>query len=448
MKFIFFFIFTLFLLTLVHELGHFWVARWLNIKVVRFAIGFGKPLWRWYDKKGTEFVLAWGLLGGYVRLLDEREGKVNEQDLAYAFNRQSIAKRAAVIFAGPAINISFAITLYFIVFSIGIIRPIPIIGEILPNSIAAQALMQPASEIIQVNHKPVTSWRDIAIELLADYRQEALLTIHVKSPKNVFERYQLNTRHWQIDKLHPDLLTSLGIVPYVPSRLLKVNQVIPDSPAAKAGIKAMDRLIAIDRQAVHDPSRFKQLLEQKIGKAASISLQREGKQIERMVNISEKRQWFGVSKPFLGIVLEPLPWPNDKLRLHKASFWASWQLALQAGLQGSYINLLIVKKLLLHEISIHSLGGPISIFEGTSSALRQGFVYYLDFIALLSLSLAIFNLLPIPGLDGAQLMLLGVEKLRGKPLSIALQVLLYRLGMIALVLIMIQTLMNDILRLG
>lgn len=354
------FLLTLMVLILVHEFGHYLAARWFNIKILRFSIGFGRPLLRWRDVRGTEFVLAWCLLGGYVRLLDERETAVKPEDLPYAFNRQSIIKRVCVIAAGPAINVLFALIVYWCVFAVGIVRPLPIIGQVLPHSIAA-AKLQPNEQIISVRARSVQDWREVVIELLKAYKQDDLLALQVKNNTQL-QTYQLNIRDWQLNKLRPDLLMSLGIVPYFPAKKTE--------------------------------------------------------------------------------------WPADKLHLFKAPVWQAWHPAIAATINSCVLNLVIIKKLLLQQVSLDSLGGPISIYQGASAFLKEGMVHYLDFLGLLSISLAIFNMLPIPGLDGGQLLLLGLEQIRRKPLSVAVQVLLFRLSVIALAVLMVRTLANDILRLN
>lgn len=447
MKFLSVFIITLITLILVHEFGHYIVARALNIKILRFSIGFGKPLWRWHDARGTEFVLAWGLLGGYVKLLDEREGKVSEADIPFAFNRQSLIRRAMVIFAGPGINILFALMVYYIVFCIGIIRPIPLIGQVLPNSILAQALVEPGAEIIRIDNTPVYHWRDIAVELLRHYQQSQALTLSVKTETAKYQDYQLDLSRWRLDGLHPDLFTSLGMIPYLPTQPLIISHVIANSPAAKAGVLPHDRIIAIDGKTIKDALLLKQMIDKKMGAPIKLTVSRNHQSVELTVHIKTHKIWYFIQKPVFGIVLEQVAWPTDRLRLFKGTLLDGWELALSATLKGSLINILVLKKLVMQDISVDSLGGPISMFEGTIAAVKEGWVYYLDFLALLSLSLGIFNLLPIPGLDGSQLMLLVIEKVQGKPVSIPLQVLLYKLGMTVLVILMVQTFVNDILRL-
>lgn len=440
------FLTTLIILILVHEFGHFLAARWLNIKVLRFSIGFGKPVWSWYDSKGTEFAFAWCLLGGYVKLVDEREGTVKPEDLPYAFNRQSITARALVVFAGPLINIIFAVLVYYIVFLMGITRPVPIIGQILPQSIMAQAAVKSGSEIVKIGQSPVANWREIATELLMHYKQSPALMLEVKTPEHLYHSYQLNLQDWQVDQLRPDLFTSLGMVPYVPTKPMSVAYVMPHSPAAQAGVRLNDVLIAINDTKLSSARILNQLLKKNINQSVKLTVRRDNQLIN--LNVAIKAAGWLVKKPFFGAVLNKVYWPADKLRLFKGSLLSAWPMAVDAVIKGSIINFMVIKKLILHDISVESLGGPISMFEGTVAAARGGFIYYLDFLGLLSLSLAIFNLLPIPGLDGAQLMLLAIEKIRGKPVSVAMQILLYKLGMTALVVLMIQTFINDVLRLA
>lgn len=229
---------TIFLIVGIHEFGHFIVARMMGIKVLRFSIGFGKALWRRYDKKGTEYVLAMIPLGGYVKMLDENEGPVAEVDLPVAFNRQPLYKKIAVVAAGPLTNFIFAFILYWLIFIIGFNTIAPVIGKIAPHSIASQAGLKPNEEIISIEQKPTNDWMNIVLSMMDFYGENRLISLQTKplhSKKE--ENYQLNLENWKMDSLKPDPLDSLGITPYEPEIPNVVTEIMPDSPAASAGMQ-------------------------------------------------------------------------------------------------------------------------------------------------------------------------------------------------------------------
>lgn len=350
------FIATILILVGIHEWGHFILARCCNVKVLRFSIGFGKPLWRWHNKYQTEYVIAAIPLGGYVKLLDTRETPVPLPEQSFAFDKKPIYQRFAILAAGPLMNIVFAIIAYSIVFTAGITHIQPIIGTVVPHSIAAQANLKPGDEIIAIADRPITNWSSIAMQLLQQYGSATTLkmTIHPATHPTQTSTINLNLQHWQLDPLRPNLLKSLGL----------------------------------------EPSRTIQKLTK-----------------------TQYPPW------------QALP--------HAAQ--STWRLAK--------LNIVILYKVVTGVLSWQSLGGPLSIFQSAALAANQGIVIFISFLAFFSVGLAVINLLPIPGLDGAQLLYLVIEWITRKPLSIALQVLLFRLGFILLTLFLIQISLNDLTRL-
>lgn len=366
---IFGFIFAVFILVGIHEFGHFIVARFCNVKVMRFSIGFGKPLWRWYDKRGTEYVLAAIPLGGYVKLLDAREGKVIPAEQHLSFDKKSVYQRFAILAAGPLMNVVFAIFAYWLVFSMGIVQVKPVIGTVLPDSIAAQAGLKTGDEIITVADKKTSNWSAVAMQLLQQYGATSTLkiTVHPTTMPAQIRTINLNVEAWHLDSLRPDLLKSLGFKPYRPKELLDVN-----------------------------------------------------------------------GKP---------QWPAELLIKTQYPPWYALGPAIQATFNLAKLNLLIFYKLITGVISWQSLGGPFSIFQSAAMAANQGVVVYVSFLAFFSISIAIVNLLPIPGLDGSQLVYVFAEWITRRPVSVAFQLLAFRLGLILLLIFFTQLLINDFARL-
>lgn len=341
----------------IHEGGHFIAAKFLGIKILRFSLGLGKPLLGFTDKKGTEYVWSAFPVGGYVKLLDEREGTVSPEIVHLSFNRQPVWKRFVVIAAGPLFNLLFAVIVYWLLFLIGIRMVSPIIDDVLPYSPAAKAGVKPQQIITAIDDRNVADWHSVIIVLmmhLGDKNKITLTTKDHEEPANVFD-YIVDLKDWHLDELRPDLLQSLGIVPKKPQA---DDYIVLQSSVIPAGIHAI-----------------------------------------KLVSLY------------------------------------------------THLNLHILYKIATGDVSIKSLGGPVSIFQGAAVTFKQGIISFLNFLALLSIILAIINALPIPGLDGGQIIYLLVELCRGKPVSVAVQLLAFRLGLIVIFLLCILVLLNDMQRL-
>ena len=350
------------LLIAVHELGHFMVAKTMGIKVLRFSIGFGKPLWIKKTASGLQIIIAAIPLGGYVKMLDEREGPVAADELSKAFNRQTLLKRAAVVLAGPITNFIFAFLIYWLCYTIGITQLKPIIGAITPNSIASQADLPINVTLIKIDNSHVHNWAEVMMALFNHVGSKQPLLVQATHADKQ-ELYQLKVNDWTLDPLRPDPLQSLGIEPKLLSRA----------------------------------------------------------ELETKADIY--------------------------LQLQRYPFSQAWVVAWQKTYAYLKFNFLITYKLLTGTISLKSLSGPIGIFNGLNLAVKQGLASYLQMLAILSITIGFINLLPLPGLDGGHLGFLLLEKLRAKPLSVAAEVLAFRLGMIALAMLMVQAMTNDLLRL-
>lgn len=446
---IFIIVFTFMVLVGIHEFGHFWFARRFGIKVLSFSFGFGKVLFRTKDKLGTEYLFSAIPLGGYVRMLDEREAPVAPNEQAYAFNRQPIFKRTIVILAGPLFNLLLAFAIYWAAFTMGFMQIIPTIGHIKPNSIAAQAGMRPFEEIINVDGHDVQGWPATTLRIIQRFGNPGTLSITTLSPNTHHtQQYKLTLSRWKIGDLNPEPVESLGIVPLKPPMLAQFDKVFTNTPAAQAGLLVNDLVTAINNKPVNDWDSFLGIIQQSPGQKLQLSILRNQQKIIVPITVGTKTSWLGKKYGYLG-VKEIMPqWTPNSLRKRQYSFLSAWQPAAGEVYFFTQYNLVVLQKMLSGVISLQSLGGPLSIFKGTLIAANHGLVAYLVFVAFISISLCIINLLPVPGLDGSQLIYFLIEKLRGgKPVSLAVQVLLFRLGVIALVLLLFQGLVNDLLRL-
>lgn len=441
------FLFAVFTLVVIHEYGHFLLARRFGVRVLRFSVGFGRPLFKWYGKDGTEYVLAAIPLGGYVRMLDCREMEVAKKDWPYAFDKKSLLQRLLIIFAGPVTNIMFAVIAFWLVFSLGITLPKPIVGDIKPDSIAQKAGLHAQDEIIAVNDKPTTNWQQVAFPILGKIGDFGVLPMTVMDNRTKeISTHNLILNRWKLDELNPDPLEDLGIIPYRPQILPIVEKVVKNSPAAKVNLQSGDLILKVDDQVTKDWGDFMAATQSKFNQQVRLTVKR-GTEI---LHVTPTLDWkFGPNWKkigYLGIKVKVGMWPEDMLRRHKYSVFTAVLPTLQQIWDFTYFNYMILGKLVLGKVSLHVLGGPITIFQSAGVALSEGIIAYVGFLAILSLMLALINLIPIPGLDGGYVLFMLIEFIRRKPISVRTQSLILRLGLIALILIMVQATVNDLMR--
>jgi regulator of sigma E protease len=441
-------IFTILFVVGTHEAAHFMMARLLNIKVLRFSIGFGKTLWHRYDKKGTEYVLALIPLGGYVKMLDEAEGSVPAAELPYAFNRQPYYKKFLVVLAGPAMNLLCALILYWLVFVIGFVTIRPVIGTVEPQSIAAQSGLKSNQEIISIDGRATPTLMSVLLQLMPHIGNQDQLQIAVQNfnatPPAAIKTHHLNLANWHVDDLSPDPLSALGIKPYEPNIPLVIGIISPSSTVA-ASLRVGDKLIALNKKPLKDWSDLVNAILPHPEESMVLTIKRQDKTIEIPLTIGYQRHLFGKKSGYLGIA-PTFQW--DKAFLHKIQYGPLEAIphAWQEVHDLVYINFLLFGKLFTGKLSMQSLGGPITIFDSAGTALNYGFIPFLSFLAFLSIAIGTINLLPIPGLDGAHLFIQTLEAILRRPLPERLLNHLFRLGFLLLLLVLIQALVNDILR--
>lgn len=440
-------IFTILIIVGIHEFGHFFVARLLGIKVLRFSIGFGKTLFCWHDKKGTEYVLAAVPLGGYVKILDETEGPVLPEEQHLAFNRQPIYKRVAVVLAGPLFNFILAFFLYWFIFMIGFTSIIPLIGKIIPHSIAAEAGLKPKDEIISIDHQSTLSFANVVFRLIPYLGDTNKVSIETKQlDAKVTQSHTLDLAGWNMDPLKPDPLGSLGIEPFEPEIPAIIDKISAGSPAEQSNLKKGDRILAIDKQKIKDWLQAIEIIHKNPDKQMKFTLKREGEILTIPVYIGFERNLLLQKHGFLGISPQ-FEWPKNLLRNNQYGIFESMSHAVQNISDFTRLNFLLFGKLITGKVSLKSLGGPITIFGSAGTALNNGILPFLSYLAFLSIAIGVINILPIPGLDGGHLLFYAIEFVRGRPLSINAQTLLYRFGLIFLMILIVQAIANDLMRL-
>ncbi len=439
---------TLGLLVTVHEFGHFWVARRCGVKVLRFSVGFGKPLWRRVDKLGTEFVIAAIPLGGYVKMLDEREGPVAASEMGLAFNRKPVGQRIAVVVAGPAANFLFAILAYWLFFVIGVSTVVPVIGDVQPDSLAAQAELRSGNEIVSIDGVETQTWQAVHLKLLGYIGETGTVEITTRPVGSLSEyRHQLQVQLWLTDVEQPDPLSSLGIKPWSPHVPARIGQVVSGGAAEIAGLQPNDLVVTADGMPISAWQDLVDIIQPRPDKKIRLEVERDG-QINGLIAVpSAKQLEDGSVVGYLGVAATPVEWPEEMRRELNYTVISAWQPALEKTWSMSVLTLASLKKMLLGLISIKNLSGPITIAKVAGASVDQGFQSFLSFLAYLSISLGIINILPIPVLDGGHLMYYLVELVRGKPVSERVQMFGLRIGLSLIAALMLLALYNDLVRL-
>jgi len=445
---IFFTLVALGVLVTFHEFGHFWVARRCGIKVLRFSVGFGTPLLRWRDKLGTEFVVAALPLGGYVRMVDEREGNVPAEDLPYAFTRKPVWQRMAVVAAGPLANFLLAVLLYWIVYALGVTGIAPIIGAVTPDSVAQRAGLEAGQEIVAVDGTATPTWQSLNEQLIKRIGETGTITFTVKAPDDSlpYERTG-QLRDWLGADDEPDPVADLGIVLYTPEVLPIADQISPGEPAERAGLQPGDRILSADGKPMEDWGAWVAYVRARPEQAIALQVERDGRQFETTVVPRATVVDGGEEIGQVGMSVRIPEWPEEMVRKTDYGVIAALGRGVEQTWNTSVLILDSVKKMLMGLISAKHLSGPITIAKVAGASAQYGLSAYLGFLAFLSVSLGVLNLLPIPVLDGGHLMYYIIEAVKGTPVSEKAQMLGFRIGMFLVIGLMLLALYNDLARL-
>ncbi|MBP2152507.1 sigma E protease regulator RseP [Erwinia rhapontici] len=439
------FIVALGILITVHEFGHFWVARRCGVKVERFSIGFGKALWRRRDKQGTEYVIALIPLGGYVKMLDERVESVPPELRHQSFNNKTVLQRAAIISAGPIANFIFAIFAYWLVFIIGVPGVRPVVGEIVSGSPAAEAQITLGTELKAVDGIETPDWDAVRMALVAKIGDESTtLTLAPFGSEKTSDK-TVNLHGWQFEPDKQDPVTSLGIQPRGPQIESVLAQVQKDSAASRAGLQAGDRIVKVDGQPLDQWQNFVATVRDNPGKDIAIEVERQGSTVS--LTLTPDVNPHNKAEGFAGVIPRIIPLPEEYRTVRQYGPFAAIGEASAKTWQLMKLTVSMLGKLIVGDVKLNNLSGPISIAQGAGMSAEYGLIYYLMFLALISVNLGIINLFPLPVLDGGHLLFLLIEKIKGGPVSERVQDFSYRIGSILLVLLMGLALFNDFSRL-
>jgi regulator of sigma E protease len=441
------FVIALGILITVHEYGHYWVARRNGVQVERFSIGFGKVLWRKVNKEGTEFVIALIPLGGYVKMLDGRVDDVKAEDVDKAFNNKTVYQRIAIIAAGPFANFAFAIFAFYLMFLIGVPSVKPIVGEIAPESIAQKAKINSNSEIIEVAGQKTLDWQDVNLALVSQIG-ETEFTIKTKEQGNVSSTtHYLDTSVWPFSPDKESAIASLGIAPFRAPIYAELAYIEKGSAADKAGLKTQDKLISINNENINGSwAMFSKKISQLPEQNVILTVERQGNKLDISVTpaLIERS---GKTIGYLGVVPKSDPYPKEYLFELRYGVVDSLGQSIQRSWNLVVLSFDMIGKLITGDVSVKNLSGPISIAQGAGSSAQYGLVYFLGFLALISINLGIINLLPLPVLDGGHLFYYLVEIVTGKPVPEKIQEIGFKFGTLALLGLMSIALFNDFSRL-
>lgn len=426
-------------LVFVHEFGHFWVARRCGVKVERFSIGFGKVLFSRRDKHGTEFAFSAIPLGGYVKMLDSRSESISEVDCAHDYQQKSRKQKALILAAGPLANLIFAIVAFWLVFLIGIPALKPVVGDILPNSIAAQAHMQKGATIVSIDGRTVRSWEEINIALVSKIGEPSITFEVLRPGEDIAEKKVLDTKDWRFNPKTEASFQTLGLMPPIAKVELVISDIMPNSAAAQAGLHIGDEILAVDGHIV-DWRQFVNLVQQSNGKELTLNILRNGEKLK--FKIAPKLQ--KNNRYMIGLTPTVNPISKSYRTNLKYGPFDSFKRAVEKTVQLSATTVQVLGKFFTGDISLNNIGGPISIAKGAGTTSELGLVYYLQFMAFISINLGIMNLFPLPVLDGGQLLVLGIEGVRKKALSEKTQDIMYRFGVILLLSLTFFAIFNDI----
>ncbi len=442
------FILALGVLVTFHEYGHYWVARKLGVKILRFSIGFGKPLLtRRLGPDNTEFVLAAIPLGGYVKMLDEREGEVSAQESHRAFNRQPVLVRAAIVGAGPFANFLLAVLVYWLSFMAGVVGPKPLIGAVAPHGMADQAGLRMGDEIIGVNGQPTAIWDNVLYHAIDAILDRQTLALEVRSPDHASRHVTLDFAQFSIDDVsRGDFFDKAGFAPVRTKVPAIIGKLVPGEAAAEAGFVTGDRIVMANDLPVADWIAWVDLVRDRPGSALRVTVERAGQTVDLEVtprSVSDAGRLIGR----IGAEVAPPPAAAaPPTAIERYGPLAAAGRAVARTQEVTLTTLKFLRQMIVGQASIDNLSGPLSIAQFAGASAKLGVSRFLEFLGLVSVSLAVLNLLPIPLLDGGHLIYYLIESVTRRPVPEAVQIYGQQVGMFLLLGLMGLAIYNDLMR--
>lgn len=459
---------TLSILVTFHEYGHYWVARYFNVHVIRFSVGFGKPLWSRKGKppeasppdgadiqtrsneplEGTEFAVAAIPLGGYVKMLDEREAYVPDDQLHMAFNRKPVLQRIAIVAAGPLANFLLAIVAYWFLYTVGVTGIVPRLGEIDPDSPAGRAGLYAGQEIVAVDDEPTRTWSDVNMRLFERLGDTGEIRITATEPGgyDTTKDYVVPVSQWMSSVEEPYPTSDLGLSLFYPHIPAIIGGVVEGEPASAAGLMAGDEVVSANGEHIEDWGHLVSIIQANESSGIELKVLRTNETITLNV-VPRIMDRDGEQIGYVGASRISVEMPADMQREVSYPIYTAWIHALERTWNVTTFTLESIGKMIMGAISHKNLSGPITIAQVANATAQSGLESFIGFIALLSISLGVLNLLPIPVLDGGHLLYYLVELVTGKPVPERVQVWGLQMGMFLIVGVMMLAFYNDLTRL-
>jgi len=406
-----YFLVALAILITVHELGHFTVARLLGVGVIRFSVGFGRPLLRWQRRADTtEYVLAAIPLGGYVKMVDEGEEEVPPARLHLAFNRQSLWRRAAIVAAGPAANLLFAVLAYWVIFMAGESGVRAVVASVEPDSIAAQGGFQVGDRLLRVGNREASIWDHAVFAFMAEAVAGGDVRVRVRDAEGREQDRLVDGQRMAALPEDASLIVGLGLNPRPPRLAAVVGDLVPGEPAERAGLQPGDRILVADGEPVRDWAHWVEMVQARPGQEITVAIERAGAPVTlRLTPRAVAQDGKSVGRIGAGVLL-------DRVEIRYGPL-AALAAASRKTLDMSLLTVRVIARMLVGRASVENLSGPITMAKVAGQTANAGWDAFVKFLAVVSISLGVLNLLPIPVLDGGHLLFFFIEWIKGSPLS-------------------------------